>query len=230
VSGPVGLEEHELDLAKKDGGGGGPKDIRADISTTGAFEVVGTNQPVAKDDKNTFAFGRFHNSTKAITTGTISFTNTYANMADCTVTEWADTVSDGAGNVADRLRNALINQDAWGNDVGIGDKGVRLAVNKKSLGGYYYIRLFAFEDPAPGDLGPLGGVLIMSGGGVVTANSTLLPSAIPSVITFSGGKLRAITRVDLDGDGVLGGPDGLAELICPNNLDELTATISKPTS
>ncbi len=195
------------------GGGGGDKgEVRADVSTTGAFIVTGTNQPVERDNKNNFWFGR------AIVNGTTNFAASKASPA-CTLDDPSSGGSDGGGNVAGRLQDALV--DAVGKD-----RAMSFRVFKNILG-----------EPGHGvsvnsDTGKvdedLGTVAVIVRGTTVSANVPANQCCIPSVLTFTGGDIHAVTRWDEDGDGVLEPSEPIAALDCPH-LDTLVATMSEPT-
>jgi hypothetical protein len=193
-------------------GGGGKEEVQADISTTGAFTVTGT-QPVERDNKNNFWLGR------AIVNGTTNFSASAASPA-CTLDDPSNGGSDGGGSVAGRLEDALV--DAVSKDRAIG----RFRVFKNILGEPGH---GVSVNSDAGKIGEdLGTVAVQVTGATVSANVPANQCCIPSVLTFTGGNLRAITRWDEDGDEVLDPTDPIAALECPH-LDTLVATISEPT-
>ncbi len=197
------------------GGGGGGKggNDTADISTTGAFIVTGTNLPIERDNKNNFWLGR------AIVNGTTNFTASAASPA-CTLDDPSNGGSDGGGSVAGRLQDALVDTVSKDRAIGrfrvfkniLGEPGHGVAVNSDT-----------------GKIGEdVGTVSVMVTGATASADVPANQCCVPSVLTFTGGNLRAITKWDENGNGVLEAPEPIAALECPH-LDTLVATLSEPT-
>jgi hypothetical protein len=207
---PTELESLFTPQFAKGGNGGGPGkggNDTAGISTTGAFTVTGTDQPIERDNKNNFWFGR------AIVNGTTNFAASAAS-GECSLDD------PSGGIVAGRLWAALVDSESKA-------RAMRFRVFKNILGESGHGVSINSDTGKIGE--DVGTVSVMVTEATASADVPANQCCVPSFLTFTGGNLRAITRWDEDGDGVLEPPEPIAALECPH-LDTLEATMLEPTT